>query len=194
MTPAALLVVLVGLSLVAYVLGKSRALATVGGNRGIRNLHSLPSYYGALTALWCAVPALAILGAWAAFQDTLIIKLVTSHMPAAVQSLPESQLGLVLNDVHNVVAGNVSFDNARPEIRAAAQECLQLRKTSRYALTALVLAIGIVGMIVIRSRISPEFRARNAVEKLVEWGLIGCFFFVVFFFDGFFFLVFFVVV
>ncbi len=166
MTPAALLVVLVGLSLVAYMLGKSRALATVGGNRGIRNLHSLPSYYGALTALWCAVPALVVLGGWAAFQDTIIIKLVTSHMPAAVQSLPESQLGLVINDVHNVVAGNVSFENARPEIRAAAQEYLELRSISRYALTALVLAIGIVGMVLVRTRISPEFRARNAVEQL----------------------------
>ncbi len=95
MTPAALLVVLVGLSLVAYVLGKSRALATVGGSRGIRNLHSLPSYYGALTALWCAVPALVVLGAWVAFQDTIIIQLVMSHMPAAVQALSESERGLV---------------------------------------------------------------------------------------------------
>src|SRR5262245_55746330 len=115
MTPAALLVVLVGLALVAYVLGKSRALATVGGNRGIRNLHSLPSYYGALTALWCAVPALIVLGIWLAFQDTIIIKLVTSHMPAAVQAMSSSELSLVLNDVHNVVEGNVAMANARPE-------------------------------------------------------------------------------
>src|SRR6478752_541696 len=124
MTPAALLVVLVGLALVGYTLGKSRALATVGGSRGIRNLHSLPSYYGALTALWCAVPALVVLGAWAAFQDGIIIKLVTAHLPASVQALPQSQLGLVINDVHNVVAGNVSSESARPEIRAAAQEYL----------------------------------------------------------------------
>ncbi len=54
---------------------------------------------------WCSP-------AGAAFQDTIIIKLVTSHMPAAVQALPESQLGLVVNDVHNVIAGNVSFENA----------------------------------------------------------------------------------
>jgi phosphate transport system permease protein len=174
MTPAALLVVLVGLSLVAYAVGKSRALAKVGGNRGIRNLHSLPSYYGALTALWCAVPALVLLGAWAAFQDSIIIKLVAAHMPASVQSLPESQLGLVINDVHNVVAGNVPSENARPEIRAAAQEYLELRSISRYALTGLALAIGIVGMIIVRARISPQFRARNAVERLVEWALIGC--------------------
>jgi phosphate transport system permease protein len=41
-------------------------------------------------------------------------------------------------------------------------------------MTALVLAVGIVGLIVVRMRISPQFRARNAVEKLIEWGLIGC--------------------
>src|ERR1044071_8451016 len=85
MTPAALLVVLLGLTLVAYNIGKQRSLAVVGGSRNIKNLHSLPSYYGALTALWCAVPALLVLGAWVAFQDSIIIKLVTAHMPASVQ-------------------------------------------------------------------------------------------------------------
>src|SRR5262245_45744476 len=114
MTPAALLVVLVGLAMVGYVMGKSRAIATVGGNRGVRNLHSLPSYYGALTALWCAVPALLILAIWVAFQDSILIKLVTAHMPAAVQSLSASELSLVLNDVHNVVDGNVAMETARP--------------------------------------------------------------------------------
>jgi phosphate transport system permease protein len=174
MAPAALLVVLVGLSLLAYTLGKSRALATVGGSRGIRNLHSLPSYYGALTALWCALPALVVFGAWLGFQDTIITRLVTSHMPAQVQALSPQELSLVLNDVHNVVEGNVSFENARPEIRAAAQEYLELRGISRLALTAIVIAIGLLGLVIVRSRISPQFRARNAVEKAVEWGLIGC--------------------
>jgi phosphate transport system permease protein len=174
MTPAALLVVLVGLSLVAYVLGKSRALATVGGNRGIRNLHSLPSYYGALTALWCAVPALIIFGLWLAFQDTIITRLVTANMPASVQALSPSELGLVINDVHNVVEGNVPAANARPEVRLAAEQYVELRRISRLALTALIIAIGIVGMVIVRSRISPQFRARNAVEKIIEWGLIGC--------------------
>jgi phosphate transport system permease protein len=174
MAPAALLVVLIGLALVAYMLGKSRALATVGGNRGIRNLHSLPSYYGVLTALWCAVPALVVLGVWLAFQDTIIVKLVTAHMTTATQGLSPSELGLVLNDVRNVVGGNVALESARPEVRAAALEYIELRKISHLALTALVLSIGIVGTIVVRSRIVPTFRARNAVERLVEWALIGC--------------------
>ena len=173
MTPAALLVVLIGLSLVGYMLGKQRALAVVGGGRGIRNLHSLPSYYGALTALWCAVPAIAVLAVWVAFQDTIIVKLVVAHMPVAIQHLSDSELGLALNDVRNVVGGNVPVGEARPEIRAAAEEYLRLRQVSRLALTALAIAIGIVGMMVVRAKISAPFRARNAVEKIIEWALIA---------------------
>jgi phosphate transport system permease protein len=115
-----------------------------------------------------------VLGAWLAFQDTIIVKLVTAHMSVATQGLSPSELGLVLNDVRNVVEGNVAIENVRPEVRAAALEYIELRKISRLALTALVLAIGIVGMIVVRSRIVPTFRARNAVERIVEWALIGC--------------------
>jgi phosphate transport system permease protein len=173
MTPAALLVVLLGLTLVAYNIGKQRSLAVVGGSRNIRNLHSLPSYYGALTALWCAIPALLVLGLWLAFQDSIIITLVKSHLPADVQQLPASELGLALNDVRNVVAGNTAMEAARPEIRAAAMEYVQLRQASRFALTALVIAMGLIAMVIVRSRISAPFRARNAVEKIIELALIG---------------------
>ncbi|HEU4623893.1 MAG TPA: phosphate ABC transporter permease subunit PstC [Steroidobacteraceae bacterium] len=173
MTPAALLVALVGLTLVAYAVGKQRARAVVGGLRGIRNLHSLPSYYGALTALWCAVPALLVLALWLAFQDSIISAIVTKHLPPHVQQLPPAELGLALNDVRNVVAGNVSPAAARPEIRAAAAEFQQLRSTARLALTVLVITMGVVGMLIVRSRISAPFRARNAVERLIKWALIG---------------------
>jgi phosphate transport system permease protein len=173
MTPAALLLVLIGLTLVAYTLGKRRSLAVVGGSRNIRNLHSLPSYYGALTALWCAVPALLVLAVWVAFQDSIITHLVTAHLPADVRTLPPSELGLRLNDVHNVVAGNVAMEAARPEIRAAAQEYLQLRQISRVSLTALAIVIGMIGMMIARSRIAAPFRARNQVERIIELALIA---------------------
>jgi phosphate transport system permease protein len=65
------------------------------------------------------------------------------------------------------------MEAARPEIRAAATEYLQLRQASRFALTALVIAMGIIGMVLVRSRISAPFRARNAVEKIIEYALIG---------------------
>src|SRR5215212_3932711 len=99
MTPAALLIALTLLSVAAFWIGKSRSLAIVGGTRGIRHLHSLPSHYGLMTAMWCALPALATIGLWLVFQDALILKLVVNHLPAGVRDLPANDLSLVMNDV-----------------------------------------------------------------------------------------------
>lgn len=174
MTPTALFVVLVALTLAAYWLGRSRALAVVGGGRGVRNLHSLPSYYGALTALWCALPALAILGLWLTFQDTIITGLVKEQLSAETRALSHAELGLVLNDVRNVVAGNIAADSMGPEVQAAAQRYLELRRLSQLALTVLVFAVGILGTVIVRTRIASALRARNSVERIIEWLLIGC--------------------
>ena len=174
MTPGALFVLLIALALAAYWLGKSRSLAVVGGSRGMRNLHSLPSYYGTLTALWCALPALVVLSLWLIFQDSILIGLVKEHLPVETRTLSSSELGLVLNDVRNVVAGNVSMDHVRPEVKVAAQEYIRLRKVSQLALTALVIVLGILGTVIVRGRIAPALRARNSVEKIIEWLLIGC--------------------
>jgi phosphate transport system permease protein len=174
MTPTSLVVVLAAMAAVAYWLGRSRSLATVGGTRGIRNLHSLPSYYGTLTAVWCAVPALLVLGIWVTFQEPIIMRLVVAQLPPESQALDPSTLGLLLNDVRNVVLGHVPADAVRPEVKAAAAQYIELRGIARMALTGLAIALGIVGLIVGRSRITPELRARNAVEKFIEWLLIGC--------------------
>jgi phosphate transport system permease protein len=170
-------VLLIGLLLFAgfaYFLGKQRSLALVGGARGIRKLHSLPSYYGMLTALWCALPALIIMGLWLSLQDSLITSMVLGKLSDATRALPASQLDLLLNDVRNVVAGNVPAESTRPEVQAAALHYEQLRSISRGALAVLVLVAGIIGLVVVRSRIDPELRARNAVERIIEWLLILC--------------------
>jgi len=69
----------------AYRLGPRRSLALVGGPRSIRDLHSLPSYYGFLTAIWCALPALLVLAAWHMLDRRLILDTVLSHMPGELQ-------------------------------------------------------------------------------------------------------------
>ncbi|MDX1656892.1 MAG: phosphate ABC transporter permease family protein, partial [Candidatus Competibacteraceae bacterium] len=71
-----LLLALLALTFLGYYLGRSRSVAMARSRGGIKSLHSLPSYYGFYTALWCGVPALILLGLWLAFQDTLVTQLV----------------------------------------------------------------------------------------------------------------------
>ena len=174
MTPAALLLALAVLSIGAFWIGRARSLALVGGNSGIRQLHSLPSHYGLMTAMWCALPALAVIVLWLIFQDAIILELVTRNLPDGVRALPADELSLVLNDVRNLVAGNLTADMVREPVRLAADEYLRLRGISRMALTVLVMVLAVVTVLVVRSRITPDLRARNRVERVVEWALLGC--------------------
>jgi phosphate transport system permease protein len=174
MTPAALLIALALLSVGAFWIGKARSLALVGGSRGVRHLHSLPAHYGLMTAMWCALPALAVIGLWLVFQDTIILRLVTAQLPAGVRDLPANDLSLVMNDVRNLIAGNVPPASVSEAVRAASAEYVHLRGISRMALTLLVMVMAIGGVIAVRARITKELRARNGVERVIEWVLIGC--------------------
>jgi phosphate transport system permease protein len=122
------------LSVGAFWLGKSRSLALVGGSRGIRNLHSLPSHYGLMTALWCALPALLVIVLWLSFQDAILLRLVTDQL-AQHEAAATGNLSLILNDVRNVAAGNVAAGAVSEPVRIAAAEYVRLRGTSRMALT-----------------------------------------------------------
>jgi phosphate transport system permease protein len=174
MSPSILLVMIIALSVLAFQLGKARAVAIVGGQRRIRDLHSLPGHYGLLTAIWCGLPALVVFLTWVLLQDAVITRLVIAQLPAAAQALPESQLALLLNDLRNVVAGNVSPEMVAPETRVAAAQYVQLRDIAELALAAIVVSIGIICMLWVRARIRPDLRARNAYERVIEILLFGC--------------------
>jgi phosphate transport system permease protein len=173
MTPTLLLVAIVALSIVAFWVGKARSLALVGGTRGVRNLHSLPGHYGFLAALWCGLPTLVIALIWLMFQDSILLGIVKAQLPPEVQALPEAQLGLVLNDMRNVIAGNVPASFVAPSTADAAEQYLRLRGIARLALTALVLIVAVIAIFWVRGRMTPQLRARNQVERVVEWLLFG---------------------
>jgi len=174
MNPSMLLVLLFVLVLVAFRLGKDRSIAVVGGLRGVRDLHSLPGHYGLLTALWCGLPALAIFAIWVSFQDTVLVRLVLSHMAQSADQLSSSQLSLLMNDLRNVVAGNVAAETVAESTRKAAEEYRALRDIAHMALTVIVVAVALGGLLLARARIRADLRARNAFERVVEVALFCC--------------------
>ncbi len=168
MTPAMILVALGLMVAAAYAVGRARSLAVVGGARGARELHSLPGHYGLLTAMWCGLPALLIFGFWLAFQDQVLTRLVLAQMPTELRTLSGSELGLALNDMRNVIAGNVQASSVTVPIAAAAAEYQRLQSISRLALAALLLVVGTLAILLVRSRINRELRARNQFESVIQ--------------------------
>jgi phosphate transport system permease protein len=172
MHSSSVVVAILVLASIAYRLGRRRSLAVVGGARGVRELHSLPGYYGLLTAMWCALPALAVLGGWHLADQRIIVDVVLSHMSADVQALTPDQKGLLLNDITNVVRGNVAPADASPAVQAAAREWQRLEALSRIAGGVLALCVGLAGGALVWRRIAPQQRARNSVERIVEIALL----------------------
>ena len=169
-----LLIILLGLSAAAYHVGRRRSLVVGRQLGGGRKLHSLPSYYGYYTALWCSLPALLLFVLWLAFQDTIILQLVTHDLPPEVRSLPTGELNLVINDIKNLASGDFVSDQADPAMEAAAAHYNSLRQTAAAALMVVVLVLAVSGAGLGWRYISPQLRARNWVEAVIKFFLVSC--------------------
>ena len=87
---------------------------------------------------------------------------------------PTDQLGLVYNDIRNLVEGNFVSGTPSPEVAAAAEHYTELRALepqSRERAPSSCSAFVVLGWAY--RRVRPEFRARNRVEQAIEYLLIA---------------------
>ena len=172
MNSSTLLIAVVGLALVAYYVGRQRAV-TAAVATGPRNFQSLPGYHGGYVALWVALPALCLLALWQISEPAWVRSGVLDSLPASLRELPQDQLGLVYNDIRNLVEGNVVATDPSPDLVAAAARYTELRDRSRSLATAAILVLGVVGLGWGYTQVRAEFRARNRVERVIEYLLIA---------------------
>lgn len=174
MNPIVLLIILLILSTVAYAIGKRKAFAVAGGSSGLRDLHSRPSYYGMLAAVWCGIPALLLFGFWMGFEDSVIVHLVISDLPESIRKLPENQLDLIVNDIKNLISSNMVSGTVKPAVQAAADHYRNLLVVGRASLLVVIIAFAILSTTWVMKKLTPRFRARNHVEQIIKLLLIAC--------------------
>ncbi len=172
MSPVNLIITLLLLSIVAHYLAHNRAEALARPLGGIRHLHSLPFYYGLRSALWCGLPALALLLLWMIFDDPLTRSLVLAGMPG--DAVPESpaQRGLLLSTIVNVAEGALPPDGLSATVVEAAQRYQELRGLSTRIVSVAAFALALGGLAWGVRRISPQLRARQEVETVLRWLLL----------------------
>ena len=86
MSPTMLVTVVLALSTLAFWQGKRKAFA-LSRQVTTSRMHSRPGYYGMLTALWCAVPALVIVLIWQIAADPLLTRIVMDGVREAKGAL-----------------------------------------------------------------------------------------------------------
>jgi len=172
MDSSTLLLTLLAAALLAYQLGMRRSVAVVKGD--LRTLHSLPKYHGHLTVLWAMVPAALLFAVWTAIDESLIARWVVSELPEPLRNLPPGRLGLVINDIRNLVHGNIVSGEITAQIQAAADSYTLLLDRSRSLRTWSVLSLAVAGTGYAFHSIRREKRARNAVEKALLGFMVVC--------------------
>ena len=172
MASSTLLLTVLGLALIAYYAGRQRAVAAAIA-AGPRAVHSLPGYHGGYVALWCALPAVLLLGLWQTFEPMWLRSSVLAALPEALRMLPSDQLGLVYNDIRNLVEGNVVSSEPGAAMLAAAEHYSALRDLSHNLASAAVLVLGIAALGWAFRRVRADFRARNRVERAIEYLLVA---------------------
>ena len=174
MNTSMLLVIAIIMMAMAFFLGRKRAITVAGGNHGIRNLNSLPGYYGTLSALWCGIPSLLILALWVIFDDYIIIQIIIQELPTSSQALSESELGLLLNTVANIALNNSSTLVAEPFIIEAADRLNGLKSISQMALSVVILCVAMGLALFSWLRVNTQLKARVKVENVFKIVLLLC--------------------
>lgn len=197
-----LLLIVVGLGVIGYILGRRRALASVAGDP--RKLHSLPSQYGQSVFLFTVVPALLLLVVWLLAVPSVIDGQVRGTV--ATDGASQAEIGLKMADVGRIsnglgalmAANDMSEDDlaaltpgdanlrsqlasvgvavgsdVEPAVFEAAKQKRSLSNTAAMMRTVLILLVALAGLAYAMTRIRPEFRARNVSEAVVKALLLG---------------------
>jgi phosphate transport system permease protein len=165
-----LIAALLLLSTLAYQFARRKALSSSGGQ--IRNLHSLPSYHGAYVALWCALPALLVVGFWLSLQNGLIESIVLSGLPGQMAGLSQGEINLLLSDIRNLATDDITSREPNPVVRAAAEHYKDLQSLGFMLMAGVVVLLSTGGLYFAQRAISPALRARPRVEKAIGWVLL----------------------
>ena len=168
MTSSSLFLIILGMAVVAFVVGQQRA----AGYRGEKRLKSLPNHYGFLTSFWSAVPALILLLGWLAFEPAYLQKQIEQSLPAEIMNQSSDVLELYMNNIHLAISNNRASDDDVVNSALAAYQ--QAEQQSRIIVTALIALLGLAGIIAGLSRFLFQIHARVRLEAIMKVFLMLC--------------------
>tara|TARA_Y100001001_G_scaffold164663_1_gene197887 strand:+ start:5416 stop:6789 length:1374 start_codon:yes stop_codon:yes gene_type:complete len=163
MNYSSLIIVLLILLGGGYLLGRNKARAIA--NQGA-TLHSLPTHYGALVALWTGLPPLLLLIIWSLFEQRVVDHLLIVQLPQHIQAGTATDIQLAISKVHNLASGSGLAES--PELTPAVDHLKALESRTSMLHTGMILALALLGLALSWRRIQGELRARSEVERLVR--------------------------
>jgi len=168
MSNTVLMIVLLVLATAGFMAGRSRAL---GFSAGAGGTHSLPNYHGAFVGLLALIPPALIAIVWIATEPRLADMVMRANITEAFGALEPSKLNLMISEIKGFAARGGA--ETRPELLSIVESYVSFHAAARLILAAIVILVGAGGLALAYMRVEPLFRARNNVERIVRWLMIG---------------------
>jgi phosphate transport system permease protein len=153
-----------------FYAGRGRAYKFRAGGS---TLHSLPGYHGYYVVLAIIIPMAAVFVLWSLSEPKLLETQALNSLPAAYQPADDLSRATRLREIQNVANGD-SFTQTAPEVRAVGEDYARSLLISHWAKLFFGLGFGALGYFWAMRRLTPLFRARNTVEKIVKIVLLSC--------------------
>jgi phosphate transport system permease protein len=165
-----IVLVVLGLALVGWIMARARAVR-LQVEAGRLATNSRPAQHGWYVALWTALPGLIFLAVWANVMPGLVTNAVLGAPEA--RSLPSDGFArsAILGEAQAIASGRqaAAFN---PGSQALVQPYRDA--TTRFSAIGAILAVilAFAGGAYAFSRVSPAFKARSRVERLVMFSLL----------------------
>ncbi len=147
-----------------FFFGRARSLALVQGAHAGK-LNSLPNHYGALSALWVLVPAVAVILLWSAAEPALVKERIIASVPTDLKAgLSSVEVDLLVNKIQSyreIGALDPRLLPALDALKGAEEMSARLRM-------AVVLLMAVATGLVVTLRFRQKTPARGHVERIVH--------------------------
>ena len=164
MSLVAISLLVIGLGLIAWLAARARAAAFAAP--GQPRPHSRPGQHGWYVALWTVVPALLFLAVWNNVSGNLIYGQVMSSPEAAALPSFGMQRQAILNEAYALATGQ-SDTAFNPQAHVLAPVYAQAIAFYNWIGLGVALLVAFAGGAFAFTRVSPNFRARTRVERIV---------------------------
>ena len=190
-------IVLLIAGVAAYVVGRARSTQWRNANQPV---HSLPFYHGIYFAVCSSLMPIAVLGLWIFASHYVINARVLAGLPQDIlaqspgdQSLAISMIDSLAEKVNTLSPTDIATlrnggdaatavltqhniglsQNPQTFVIDAATHKAALVQNGAWAITLLCLALALLGIYYAWRKQSPDLRARNQVENLFRYVLMG---------------------
>ncbi|MGB0817209.1 MAG: phosphate ABC transporter permease subunit PstC [Candidatus Puniceispirillaceae bacterium] len=159
------------MAIIAYFYGRSRIIrqANIAQSRP----NSLPVFYGLFPALLGLIIPLIVMAIWLVSESIIMDMMLLNALPDALTLSEEFSASVALAQIYNLAEG-ISVGEVEGWVKEGAAQFIAWKSSSNMMMSVAAIASSLLCSLYGIRLVGLNFRARNAVERIIYLGLIAC--------------------